>query len=185
MSEKQETEADIIAEMRNLGKLYKKSTDRIRRSLIWFGLRTYADRLVAEMVREHHFAAGSKMGGNPAALREALLKCSEIAIQWEADEMDGVAGTTDKPEARSASEAITAILMEINAALSAPPRNCDVGTPEQQAKRFEEFCNSHTCTMDDCKVRKSWRHFFYDCGLEIVSCGLIFAQMPYEEGGAE
>ena len=71
--------------------------------------------------------------------------------------------------------------------LNGPRRNCDVGTDEEQAKRFEEFCNSHTCTMDDCKVRKSWHHFFHDCGLERVSCGLIFAQMPYEaeEGGKE
>ena len=30
----------------------------------------------------------------------------------------------------------------IQAALSAPPRNCDVGTPEDQHNRFMRFCDS-------------------------------------------
>ena len=49
--EKQETTAAIIAEMRNLGKLDEKSTDKIPRSLMALGLRTYADRLDAASQR--------------------------------------------------------------------------------------------------------------------------------------
>ena len=63
--------------------------------------------------------------GDCAKLREALVKCREIALQWQADEAAGVAGTTDKPHARSAAEAVIDMEFEINAALSAPPRNCD------------------------------------------------------------
>ena len=31
---------------------------------------------------------------------------------------------------------------QMTAALSAPPRNCDVGTPEDQHNRFMRFCDS-------------------------------------------
>lgn len=51
MDNTQETSADIIAEMRNLGKLDEKSTDKIPRSLMGLGLRTYADRLDAALKR--------------------------------------------------------------------------------------------------------------------------------------
>ena len=53
------------------------------------------------------------------ALREALARCREIALQWQADEAAGVAGTTDKPRARSAAEAVIDMELEINAALAA------------------------------------------------------------------
>ena len=53
------------------------------------------------------------------ALREALARCREIALQWQADEAAGVAGTTDKPRSRSAAEAVIDMEYEINAALAA------------------------------------------------------------------
>ena len=57
----------------------------------------------------------------------------------------------------------------IEAALSAPPRNCDVGTAEEQEMRLEEFCDSHECNID--------------CPLSNYNCSqLSWAQMPYEEG---
>ena len=40
-----ETIEDIVKEMRDLGRLDEKSTDRIPRSLQALGLRTYADRI--------------------------------------------------------------------------------------------------------------------------------------------
>ena len=69
-----------------------------------------ADRLEAAHRRER---------GDAAKLREALVKCREIALQWLADEAAGVAGTTDKPHARSAAEAVVDMEFEINAALAA------------------------------------------------------------------
>lgn len=44
---KQETIADIVREMRTLGRLDGESTDKIPRSLQALGLRTYADRIEA------------------------------------------------------------------------------------------------------------------------------------------
>ena len=54
-----------------------------------------------------------------AKLRGALVKCRDIALLWQVDEAAGVAGTTDKPHARSAAEAVIDIEFEINAALFA------------------------------------------------------------------
>ena len=46
-NENQDTIADIVREMRTLGRLDEKSTDKIPRSLQALGLRTYADRIEA------------------------------------------------------------------------------------------------------------------------------------------
>ena len=99
--EKQETRADIVRKMRNLGKLDEKSTDKIPRSLMGLGLRTYADRIEAAAKREHH--------GNAAAMREALVEARKVIKA-----MGGYWARETLPI--------------IDAALSAPPRNCDVGT---------------------------------------------------------
>jgi hypothetical protein len=70
-----------------------------------------------------HFVIPSP--GDAEELRKALMKCQEITLQWQADERLGVAGSIEKPEARSASEALIDIEFVANAALDAPPRNCD------------------------------------------------------------
>ena len=57
-----------------------------------------------------------------------------------------------------------------SAALAAPPRNCDVGTAEEQAERYDKFCDIHACRSDCPLFRAAY-------------CELAWAQMPYEEGG--
>lgn len=73
----------------------------------------------------------------------------------------------------------------VDKALSAPPRNCDVGTAEEQAKRYDQFCEETECSK--CPVHAKWRQYFDVCKHEHISCGLIWAQMPYEaqEEGAK
>lgn len=69
MSDKnQEKIADIVAEMRALGRLDEKSTDKIPLSLQSLVLRTYADRIEAAHKRE------------VAELRECLKETMVIAI---------------------------------------------------------------------------------------------------------
>ena len=51
-NEKQETISDIVKEMRTLGRLDEKSTDKIPRTLQALGLRTYADRIESAHQRE-------------------------------------------------------------------------------------------------------------------------------------
>ena len=104
----------------------------------------------------------SSVVGNVAAMREALEKVRRVlhcAI---------VAGILKGDDVNSA-------FNEVITALSAPPRNCDVGTAEEQARRYEELCDSHTCgsicSGSGCPL------YAYDCS------PFAWTQMPYEEGG--
>lgn len=63
-----------------------------------------------------------------------------------------------------------------------PLRNCDVGTTEEQTKRFSDFCAAHRHTdLPRCA----------GCPLENTppdtGCSFAWAQLPYEaeEGGAK
>ena len=79
--------------------------------------------------------------GDSAAMREALMKMRDLNFEHEEDcfEFDRL----------------------INAALSAPARNCDVGTAEEQEKRYHATGEVyHTFTLTN---------------------ALHWAQMPYEE----
>ena len=58
----------------------------------------------------------------------------------------------------------------IEAALSAPLRNCDVGNPEDQHNRFMRFCDS--------------KSMGYCWGRGCRKCIAQWGQMPYEEGDA-
>ena len=69
-----------------------------------------------------------------------------------------------------------------NFAISKPPRNCDVGTAEEQVARHHAYCyrmmkqNNHCCGPCPC---------YKFVNGEAQSCTLLWAQMPYEqEGGA-
>lgn len=65
-------------------------------------------------------------------------------------------------------------------ALSTPPRNCDVGTADEQEERFKNFCLSYyePCNVDG----ECWR-----CPLfkSKIRCPIAWGQMPYEKGGAK
>ena len=96
--------------------------------------------------------------GNAAAMREALLEAS-IAL-------------SDATHHHMTEDDAKECLSVVNASLSAPLRNCDVGTAEEQNNRFLKFCESLDCERY-CPLFKA------------ESCELAWAQMPYEEGGAK
>lgn len=60
-----------------------------------------------------------------------------------------------------------------DAALAAPPRNCDVGTPHEQADRAFAFCLGRSCKT--CEFTK----------LTFRECTLKWAQLPCGKGGAK
>ena len=62
-------------------------------------------------------------------------------------------------------------------ALSAPPRNCDLGTTKEQSARFDAHCRKHMGCLT-CPLREK------DGGVP-KHCELAWAQMPYDEGGAK
>jgi len=145
-TETEETGAGIIAEMRG-GPIPRHQHDREL-------LHHYADRLEAALAREC---------GDVAKLREALEKIAHYTDNRDAMDDPGCADGH--------------ILADIaKTALAAPPRNCDVGTAEEQLKRFKDFCRiiSKDETCDGCPL-------FPQCST-LEHCTLAWAQMPYEEG---
>ena len=106
--------------------------------------------------------------GNAAAMREALekvrrvLHCAIVADILKGDDVNSA-------------------FNEVTAALSAPPRNCDVGTAEEQEKRVNSFCKTHLSgTRSICSAQcpcVGCRSMFH--------CLTKWSQMPYDEGGAK
>ena len=96
--------------------------------------------------------------GNAAAMREALE-----TIHDKVNSLDEECGV-DPVEIRDIA----------SAALSAPARQCDVGTAEEQDDRFREFCDTYR-SCHKCPY----------IGFE--GCALAWAQMPYDaqEGAAK
>ena len=64
----------------------------------------------------------------------------------------------------------------IESAISAPPRNCDVGTVEEQQARHSKWCHKR-CIDGANEVDCIHPDIYYDL------CALRWAQMPYEKGG--
>ena len=71
----------------------------------------------------------------------------------------------------------------VNAAMRAydrKPRNCDVGTADEQEKRFEKFCNSNYNPND--VDAECWGCPLMETG-NGCRCEFDWAQMPYDKGG--
>lgn len=155
---KQETIVDIIAEMRS-GLLSatvecENCGDEQEQRFTFNGL---ADRLEAAHKRELSKICpktGGDFGqlGNAAKLREAVLALKELDFNKEEDCYD--------------------FYRIIDAALAEPPRNCDVGTAEEQLKRLHNtICNTTKACPDP-----DW---------SCAKCFAVWSQTPYEEGGAK
>ncbi len=101
---------------------------------------------------------------NQQKMREALNKIRKIAA---INICECVGDYSDK-----------AIIEIADAALSEPPRQCDVGTAEEQFKRFLAFCQSESRGCEHCPANMTRLR-------GTSNCDLAWAQMPYEaeEGG--
>lgn len=87
---------------------------------------------------------------NAAAMREALKEIDRVVF-------DKRRHTKEEVEAhRLATEALTV-----------PPRNCDVGTPQEQEARWNDYCDD--VTRGDCPPSGGCK-----------SCALYWAQLPYK-----
>lgn len=134
-----ETIEDIVREMRDLGRLDEKSTDKIPRSLQALGLRTYADRIKVAHQRELEdaiadtiVAAGksasevyephiqSEPVGNAAKTREALVIFVHDFASFRSNVEHGIVTMTQ------CMDFVKKYIPLMEAALSAPPRNCDL-----------------------------------------------------------
>lgn len=158
-NEKQETIADIVSELRS--EPFAEGGAKP-----W--LHYLADRIEAAAKREREAnREKSSQVGNAAKMREALVK-SDAAFRlisksaWFID-----ANFSETKKLMDAGNAI-------EVALAAPTRNCDVGTPEEQFKRFNMFCFPIKCR--ECKLYTE--EDLYDCIFR-------WLQLPYEEGDNE
>ena len=63
----------------------------------------------------------------------------------------------------------------MKAALSAPPRNCDVGTPEEQKFRQSKYCKQSSMGKgcSQCPLK------------DTLDCRFAWMQMPYAEEGSD
>lgn len=101
--------------------------------------------------------------------------------------LKGIADICDgKVECKSTSEERLLIYNLAKSALTAPQRNCDVGTAEEQHRRFIDYCNTCDCPMG-CIHRKEFIGMLDTRCASMLKCYIRWAQMPYEseEGGAK
>lgn len=96
-------------------------------------------------------------------LREALDKIGNISAF--------VAENCGNSDTAKYMNDIISIVQEI---IAEPARNCDVGTAEEQVKRFDQFCLCRKC--NDCHLNND---------AKFLECGVRWAQLQYEDGGAE
>lgn len=110
----------------------------------------------------------SESNGNGAAMREAL----EAALKT----IRGVINSTISPRSNTVFDCRD----KLSAALAKPPRQCDVGTAEEQSKRLDAFCASHGHGFDGQKC-----YCCENCQFTSIDrCELAWAQMPYNESEA-
>ena len=123
------------------------------------------------------------MGSNVQKMREALEAWLKACDDFIAKPRSGKwpknpCGTVVIPPIKAAR------LVEMTKeARSLPLRNCNVGTAQEQEKRFAKFCDAHKW-VDDEGVNACSAY----CPLyKTTECALHWAQMPYEEteGGAK
>ena len=185
-NEKHETIADIVTEMRKRAEeVYVGQSgypESWKNQMDYGEIYELADRIEAAHKREHEEVAVSKMetttptrekssaAGNTAAMREALDKIADMGEQ-----IDYQLGSSDETvfafrNERSLAHSISECA---RTALSAPPRNCDVGTPEEQSARFDAHCRKHMGCLT-CPLREK------DGGVP-KHCEFAWSQMPYDE----
>jgi hypothetical protein len=162
-----ETVADIVAEMRDaaMNGEYDDATVNDWADRVEIAARRERDHAVEHATRHaeavardncrdcvHNPRGKNYEGGNAAAMREALE--AYLAL-WN----NGTMNDLDK---------LRRVVGNMRAALSAPLRNCDIGTPEEQSRRFDAYCRRRKCECLKCP-----------CNV-LPRCCLVWAQMPYK-----
>ena len=113
-------------------------------------------------------------------LRESLEKLNAVDLSWLEFPLDGDSSTiynSNKKEITIPYWRVAELLNGVKeaqdmakAALSDPPRNCDIGTADEQDERFDRWC-------DRKNIKDCW-------GIGCRKYLIAWSQMPYKEGGA-
>ena len=167
MSNKQETIADIVAALRAVAYIQTAESPR--------DVLEFANRIESAAKREREAGAeaaqicgeiGEMIGreatrekssrvGNSAKMRESLSDACYAMFNFLKTQNGGY-------------EEMAKALDKAKAALAAPPRNCDIGTAEEQVSRHRIWCKCGG-----------------DCAVSCKMCFAKWSQMPYEKGGAK
>lgn len=102
--------------------------------------------------------------------RKEIERCRDLAETiWQSDGGEDVSS-----EIADLKDALAHLL-------STPPRNCDVGTPDEQAKWFYKFCQSRT------SVIKGMCDPTCPCigCVDLCHCFARWMAMPYTKGEAD
>lgn len=187
--ERQETVTDVVAAMRN------ESHAGDECFLEWVGekMRSYADRFEAATKRERGAGAEAaqicgeigEMVGREAACHQPVTDCHGLNAAAMREACANIAEYAKTAACHTEDAHLLGYLNQIErwaeAALSAPPRNCDVGTSDEQAKRFHLFCKKF---QSDIQGMCSPLCPYINC-CDMCHCITKWAQMPYEEESAE
>ena len=154
-----ETLSDIERDLRDRADCAERHGDReTHNEAVAALLRSIADRIEAARRREATTEKSSAVG-NAAAIREALcdivMLTMKVGYSIHGDVACGIIASKAKH------------------ALSAPARNCDVGT-EDSITQFQEFCESHDC--ETCEYLR-----FKDRG-ERYACAIAWMDANAERG---
>ena len=113
---------------------------------------------------------------NVKEMREALRQVSRVAV-----EMTRKTVTGESEDRNTVDEWALRLCDIVSATLAAQPRNCDVGTADEQSERFYSFCKrfqsgiqgmcSPQCPCKECS--------------DMCHCQTKWLQMPYEEAKGE
>ena len=130
---------------------------------------------IGEAVGREATREKSSQVGNAAKIHEALDKLLNF-LRWEYAQ--------DYPVSRD--KLADAIDTGVSA-LSAPPRNCDVGMAEEQERRWHANCGIGIPNCKHCNVYEQARKsgLVDDKNMIRFDCRFIWAQMPYKEGGSK
>ena len=163
-----ESLSDIETELRTLSQSskYCELQPTVSGKSISFYFAEIADRIKAAAPTTEKSSAV----GNAAAMREALEAIRNLAYEVQDMNREGDGDVRTSVPA-------TWVIDIVSAALAAPPRNCDVGTAEEQDNRMDVYCQTRKC--ESCPL--------WDNVNNGVRCEFAWAQMPYEaeEGGTE
>ena len=111
---------------------------------------------------EHPTTEKSSAVGNAAAMREALVQCELFLGNVSRHGHP----TLNPGDNCTACDGVDELREMVVRALAAPPRNCDVGTPQEQEASWKDYCDD--VTRGDCPPSAGCK-----------SCALYWAQMPY------
>jgi hypothetical protein len=134
-----------------------------------------ADNRTQAVAREREAVTKCNGFGNAAAMREALVQC-ELFLGNVSRHGHPTLNPGDKCTACDGVDKLRGMVVR---ALSAPARQCDVGTAEEQSVRMSEFCREQYDKADGIELCSGCR--FYN--MEGLECQFAWAQTPYAEEG--